>query len=270
MRKLLPAVLLTAALCAAPASGASADYNYTFAGVDNTDFLPATDYEDSYGAAYNYGGRNVIDFDLPDLPYGKFTATQPGIMEKARLPGLQESVLGYGISSLVTPDYSTGVAMVESFPSYTVPAAKSGFEVKTTAFTELTDSFLLPNGAIGYVSIPSIGVKDMYVWQGETDASMAKGLGHFASSSVWDGNVCCCGHNRGASYVIGGIKDMSGGDTLTYTTSQGTRTYKVETVTTVPNDDWSYLKSTSDNRLTLVTCVSGDYSQRWLLQAVEE
>ena len=31
----------------------------------------------------------------------------------------------------------------------------------------------------------------------------------------------------------------------------------------------AYLKSTTDNRITLVTCVAGDYSHRWMLQAVE-
>lgn len=269
MRRFFSIALLVAALCSMLTVGVSASYEYTFTGVDDTDFLPSTDYEDIYGATYNYGGQNVIDFDLPDLPYGKFTTTQPGIMEKALLPGLQESVLGYGITSLVNPDYSTGVVTVESYPSYSTPAPENTIQVKTVAFTNLTDSFLLSNGAIGSVSIPALGVKNMYVWQGETNESMAKGLGHFTSSSVWDGNVAMCGHNRGSTYVIGGIKDMSLSDTLTYTTSEGTRTYKVETITTIANDDWTYLKSTSDNRLTLVTCVAGDYSHRWLLQAVE-
>ena len=272
MRHLISLALATFTLCALLTMGVSASFDYTFEGVDDTDFLPSTDYEDIYGAQYTYGGQNVIDFDYPDLPYGKFTATQPGIMEKAMLPGLQESVLGYGLTSVVSPDYSTGVVTVESFPgtsSYASPSAASPGEVKTVAFTELTDSFLLENGAIGCVSIPAIGVKNMYAWQGETTESMGKGLGHFVSSSVWDGNVCFCGHNRGASYVIGGIKDMSLGDTVTYTTSQGTRTYRVETIKTIASDDWTYLKSTTDNRITLVTCVAGDYSHRWMLQAVE-
>ena len=269
MRKNITLVLLLATLCSLLTVGVNASYEYTFAGVDDTDFLRSTDYEDIYGAVYNYGGQNVIDFDIPDLPYGKFTTTQSGIMEKALLSGLQENVLGYGITSLVNPDYSTGVVTVESYPGYTMPSAISTAQVKNVAFTELTDSFLLSNGAIGYVTIPALGIKNMYAWQGETDTSMAKGLGHFTSTSVWDGNVCFCGHNRGATYVIGGIKNMKLGDTVTYTTSAGTRTYKVETITTIANDDWTYLKSTSDNRITLVTCFAGDYSYRWLLQAVE-
>lgn len=110
---------------------------------------------------------------------------------------------------------------------------------------------------------------DRYLWEGETTASMKKGLGHFTSTSVWNGNVAVCGHNRGAKYVIGSIKNLDVGDKITYTTSMGTRTYLVETVTKISSSDWSYLSSTTDNRMTLLTCVAGDSSQRWCVQAVQ-
>ena len=128
---------------------------------------------------------------------------------------------------------------------------------------------VLSNGAVGKISIPAIGVKNYYLWEGETTASMKKGLGHFTSTSVWNGNVAVCGHNRGAKYVIGSIKDLDVGDKITYTTSMGTRTYLVETVTKISSSDWSYLSSTTDNRITLFTCVAGDSSQRWCVQAVQ-
>ena len=125
------------------------------------------------------------------------------------------------------------------------------------------------NEYVGEISIPAIGVKNYYLWEGETTASMKKGLGHFTSTSVWNGNVAVCGHNRGAKYVIGSIKDLDVGDKITYTTSMGTRTYLVETVTKISSSDWSYLSSTTDNRMTLLTCVAGDSSQRWCVQAVQ-
>ena len=81
--------------------------------------------------------------------------------------------------------------------------------------------------------------------------------------------MAVCGHNRGAKYVIGSIKDLDVGDKITYTTSMGTRTYLVETVTKICSSDWSYLSSTADNRITLFTCVAGDPSQRWCVQAVQ-
>ncbi len=35
--------------------------NYSFEGVENTEYYPSTSYEDAYGAAYNYGGPNLAD-----------------------------------------------------------------------------------------------------------------------------------------------------------------------------------------------------------------
>ena len=204
-----------------------------------------------------------MDYQIPELEYGQLSTTQTGVMEKIMLPGLQgiSASGGGGIYGI-----SPGGGTVE------IPGFLQGGSTATPAtpaFTELTQDFLLSNGAVGKISIPAIGVKNYYLWEGETTASMKKGLGHFTSTSVWNGNVAVCGHNRGAKYVIGSIKDLDAGDKITYTTSMGTRTYLVETVTKISSSDWSYLSSTTDNRITLFTCVAGDSSQRWCVQAVQ-
>ena len=98
---------------------------------------------------------------------------------------------------------------------------------------------------------------------------MKKGLGHYSSTSAWDGNIGVCGHNRGSKYVIGSIKDLQQGDTITYTTKLGTRTYQVATVETIDNNDWSYLQATMDNRLTITTCLADHPESRICVQAVE-
>lgn len=98
---------------------------------------------------------------------------------------------------------------------------------------------------------------------------MAKGLGHYSSTSGWDGNVGVCGHNRGAKYTIGSIKNLKDGDTITYTTVYGTRTYEVVTVETIASSDWSYLQATFDNRITITTCLANQPSKRVCVQAVE-
>ena len=103
----------------------------------------------------------------------------------------------------------------------------------------------------------------------QTNASMAKGLGHYSTTSAWDGNVGVCGHNRGAKYVIGDIKELEIGDTITYTTIYGTRTYEVVLVKTISSTDWSYLQATADNRITITTCLANQPSKRVCVQAVE-
>lgn len=124
------------------------------------------------------------------------------------------------------------------------------------------------DGSIGTLKIPSLNI-NMKVWEGETNTSMAKGLGHYSSTSGWDGNIGVCGHNRGAKYTIGSIKNLKDGDTITYTTVYGTRTYEVVTVETIASSDWSYLQATSDNRVTITTCLANQPSKRVCVQAVE-
>lgn len=240
--------------------------DYSFSGAKAPDYYASTSYEDIYGSRYNYGGANLVDYLLPTLEYGVLSTTQTGVMEKTMLPNLLQAVGGMANGSY-------GVS-VEAQTAATSPAVLNA-GVKTTitaktAFTRLTESFKLANGAIGKISIPAIGVKNYYLWEGETSSSMNKGLGHFTDTSVWNGNCGVCGHNRGAAYSIGEIKDLKLGDTVTYTTSAGTRTYAVTTVAKISSDDWNYLRATTDNRITLITCVAGDSSQRWVVQAVQK
>lgn len=252
-------LILAAVWLTLPASAHAADC--TFETASEASYYPSTSYEDFYGSQYNYGGSNIVDYQTPSPEYGILSTTQAGLMEKALLPGLQQNISvspgEYGIGSTVNtvtiPDVSNGAIPLPASPS----------------FTEFTDDFVLSNGAVGKISIPAIGVRNYYLWQGATTSSMDRGLGHFTTTSVWNGNVGVCGHNRGAEYVIGAIKDLEVGDKITYTTSEGTRTYEVKTVAKIRSNDWSYLDTTWDNRITLITCVAGDDSHRWCVQAVE-
>ena len=130
------------------------------------------------------------------------------------------------------------------------------------------DGLIREDGSIGTVEIPSLGIS-MRLWEGETNESMKKGLGHYNSTSAWDGNVGVCGHNRGSKYVIGSIKDLEYGAVITYTTVLGTRTYQVTYVGQIDNEDWSYLQSTPDNRITITTCLADHPESRICVQAVE-
>ena len=78
--------------------------DYTFDTAADTDYYPSTSYEDTYGTAYHYGSKNLVDYQIPELPYGVLSTTQTGVMEKLRLPGLQQTVGGsasgvYGVDS---------------------------------------------------------------------------------------------------------------------------------------------------------------------------
>ena len=224
---------------------------YSIETEENTEYYPSTSYEVIYGAAYNYGGSNLVDYQIPELPYGVSSTAQIGIMEKGYLPGLQQNA-GASISGGFYDVPSGPISSVKpSVPAYT---SVDGMERK--------------DGSIGTLKIPSLNI-NMKVWEGEPNASMAKGLGHYSSTSGWDGNVGICGHNRGAKYNIGSIRNLEIGDTITYSTVYGTRTYAVILVMTISDSDWSYLQATADNRITITTCLANQPSKRVCVQAVE-
>ncbi len=272
MKHILIKFLLTAAMLSAlVVSASAADYSFTTDAPQ--DYYGSTSYEDVVGSQYNYGGRNVVDYQVPELEYGVQSTTMTGVMERTILPGLQGTVAtgggAYGVSggggpiTVLTED-STGSSAGSLPPVATTPQ----FTYQEPAYTS-AEGMERKDGSIGTVQIPSLSIS-MKLWEGETSSSMSKGMGHYSSTSAWNGNVGACGHNRGAKYVIGSIKDLDIGDIITYTTIYGTRTYEVSMVKKISNTDWSYLQSTTDNRITITTCVAGDSSRRWVVQAVEK
>lgn len=248
--------------------------DYSFITAAPQDYYGSTSYEDVYGSQYNYGGRNVVDYEVPELEYGLQSTTMTGVMERTILPGLQQVVatadgsgvygIGGGSGGPITElveGTGTGstTTLIPSTPQITVPS--------TPAYTSV-EGMAYKDGSIGTLSIPRLGI-NVKVWEGETTTSMAKGVAHYSSTSAWAGNVGLCGHNRGAKYNIGTIKDLVAGDTITYTTMYGTRTYQVTQVKIIANNDWSYLQSTADNRITITTCLANHPESRVMVQAVE-
>lgn len=279
MKHILSMTLVAAAMTSLMVTGAqAADYNFTTTAPQ--DYYNSSSYEDVYGSQYNYGGRNVVDYDIPELEYGRMSTTMTGVMERTILPGLQQVVAstdgsGYGLggengggggplTELVLDD-GTGagsgstVPVIPDTPQITVPNSPAYTSVQGMAYKD---------GSIGTLKIAKLGIS-VKVWEGESTTSMAKGVGHYSSTSAWDGNVGLAGHNRGAKYNIGTIKNLVAGDTITYTTMYGTRTYQVTSVKTITNTDWSYLQGTADNRITITTCLENHPESRVCVQAVE-
>lgn len=265
---LLAAALAVALTLGAPPCVNAADYE--FESGDGTDYYTPTEYEDVYGAQYNYGGKNVSDFDTAELLYGSYSNVMTGAMEKASLPGSGVSYGSLGIDFSGIPSViAERSAGANAGANTGANAAVSQEAAKQKASYTSTAEMALEDGSIGTLKIPSLGI-DMKVWEGETNESMKKGVAHYSSTTGWNGNVGLCGHNRGAKYVIGSIKDLKAGDTILYTTVYGTRTYKVSYVGTISNTDWSSLQATPDNRITITTCLADQPSLRVVVQGIEQ
>ncbi len=129
-----------------------------------------------------------------------------------------------------------------------------------------------PQNRLGAFSIPSLAVDAEVYESGDNIQDMSHGIAHFPHSSVWDGNVCLSAHNvnfdgsRGYFYSLHTLK---AGDEIVYKTSAGERTYTVSAVTEISEMDWSSLTRTQDNRLTMITCITGKPDKRLCVQALE-
>jgi len=104
-------------------------------------------------------------------------------------------------------------------------SSSSDVSVSTTGDNKFTlpDGLYYSDGSLGRLKIPKLDL-NVKVYEDESLENLAKGAGHFKSTSCWDGNVGIAGHNRGVTNHFGKIHTLTVGDQIVYTTQLGTRT----------------------------------------------
>lgn len=182
-----------------------------------------------------------------------------------------------GAENIYLRDISKNTALLPPpFGSPQMLQANSGTAIN--AITNATDiplssnsighgSLLYADGTLGILKIPKLGL-NVKVYEGENN--LEKGVGHFADTAVFTGNVAIAGHNRGVNSYFGEIHNLKAGDEIIYTTKLGTKKYAVTSVRKINAADFSFLRETSDNRLTLITCVKNEPNFRLCVQAKEK
>ena len=119
------------------------------------------------------------------------------------------------------------------------------------------------------IEIPKIGVVAP-IQSGTSQEVLAKAVGHFEQTTKWNGNVALAGHNRGYQCnFFENIKKLNEGDKIVYYSQYGKKEYRVVLNKIIKQTDWSYVQSTKDNRITLITCVENMHEYRRCVQAVE-
>lgn len=174
---------------------------------------------------------------------------------------------------------SAGGAVVLPGPVGSVSSTPPSFSASTSldsagggssggSYTEVTSDSYYKGGHLGTLKIPAIDLT-VKIYQGTGSDTLKKGAGHFTNTSIWNGNVSLAAHNRGANSYFGEIHTLENGDRITLTTKEGTRTYAVTSVSKISETDNSMLESTSENCITLFTCVRDQREYRWCVRAVE-
>lgn len=130
----------------------------------------------------------------------------------------------------------------------------------------------LPPGAlIGRMEIPNIGISVM-VLEGDNESVLGKAVGHVPATAFpgGAGNVVVAGHR---DTFFRALRDIQKDDEITFTTTEGTYHYQVESIDKVGPQDVQVLQKSSRPTLTLITCYPfyyiGPAPKRFIVQAWE-
>lgn len=121
-----------------------------------------------------------------------------------------------------------------------------------------------------YIQIDKVSLKAP-IQEGTTKEILDDYVGHFEESSKNLGNICLAAHNRGyKNNYFSRLKELQEGDEIKYTYNNIERTYIVTKHEIIKNTDWSNLKPTEENTITLITCVENEPEYRRCIQGMEK
>ena len=227
------------------------------------------DAPDDYLFARPTSDDTIYEWEDPNVDRSKNTALIPPTFGSptSYLPGSGTALTPNLIPGALDDGGLVSQVGSDNYPIVDVDTGWTG--TASTGWTDVTSDLYYSGGHLGTLKIPAIGL-NVKVYEGTSSSVLTKGAGHFPDTSIWDGNVSIAGHNRGVRDDFGDLHTLEPGDTVTWTTKLGARTYEVTSVQKVKETDTSGTAATTDNRLTLYTCVRDQREYRWQVQAVEQ
>ncbi len=143
-------------------------------------------------------------------------------------------------------------------------------DLEDTPIEDIKQDIIHYDDEIGTLTIPDILLDNVPIRESVELSTLAQTIGHFPSTSIYEGNVGLASHNSGSQGdFFKNLKKIKIGSEIFYQTNYGTKRYIVTTKEVIDEEDWSYLQETEDNRITLITCVSGQKEKRLCVQAIE-
>ena len=122
---------------------------------------------------------------------------------------------------------------------------------------------------IWQIEIPKINLVAP-IAEGTSANIMNEYVGHFEETPKNKGNIGLAVHNRG--YKINyfqNLKLLQKGDLIIYTYNGEISKYSVNELGIIKDIDWSKLESSSQDKLTLITCLEDEPEYRRYIQAVK-
>lgn len=119
------------------------------------------------------------------------------------------------------------------------------------------------------IIIPKIDISGT-IKEGTSGEVINNYVGHFIETPKDNGNIGLIAASAGyKENYFENLKDLDVGDVIVYIKDDIKKEYKVITNVVISQKDWSYLSSTKDNRLTLITGIVEEPEYRRCVQAVE-
>lgn len=144
----------------------------------------------------------IYEWENPNVDRSKNVALIPPTFGSptSYLPGS-----GTALTPNLVPGALDGGGLVSQVGSVTYPTVGTGSGwtgTTSTGWTDVTSDLYYSGGHLGTLKIPAIDLS-VRVYQGTDSSTLMRGGGHFKDTSIWDGNVCIAGHNRGVRMTLG-------------------------------------------------------------------
>lgn len=120
------------------------------------------------------------------------------------------------------------------------------------------------NNMLGSITIEKIDLYNAPTKEGTSSDILKNYIGHFEDTSWVNGNIAFCSHNRGyenGSYFAR-LNELEIGDKITYNSIAGKKIYTIDKINEIKETDTSVLENTSDDRITLITCIANKKAYR--------
>ncbi len=122
---------------------------------------------------------------------------------------------------------------------------------------------------IWQIEIPKINLVAP-IAEGTSANIMNEYVGHFEETPKNKGNIGLAAHNRGYKVnYFQNLKLLQKGDLIIYTYNGEISKYSVNELGIIKDTDWSKLESSSQDKLTLITCLEDEPEYRRYIQALK-
>lgn len=119
-----------------------------------------------------------------------------------------------------------------------------------------------------FISIPKINIERAKIKENIDNDILENYIGHFPSSSIFNGNICLAAHNNGfKNNYFKDLINLEENDEIIYNYLGNLKSYYVKNKYYISENDFNMINIDTYDKITLITCVSGSPELRLCVEA---